>query len=168
MHIGRCASFIFAVCTGLLASEVARAQPPEEYLTIQNRFTETISVSLRARGRGSPNGWQRAIELKPGLEVTFELGQEHGYEPFDITVRKANGTSLVFSDLRLCSWMIECARTGRTDWTLKARGWRRKRGGGDQIDRSLDRKFGATVDENHVTIHLVPLAGIDPREPIEP
>jgi hypothetical protein len=149
-----------------------------EFLNIENPTDRPIWVSVRANGRGSPNGnWQREVKIDaaPDPPNTVSVGtiQLQGFEPFDISIRKPDGTYTILRNVRLCWMMKECARTGKTDWLLRGKEGRWE----SEVSTAPARKrfvetqaleLYSTCDANQVTIQLSPLMGKKPDDPPPP
>lgn len=140
-------------------TQTARAQGQRrEYFEITNVTGENISVSMRARG-GGRRGWQKPIKVAADETVSIPL---EGYEPFDITIREANGKAFVFERVKLCTFMEECASYGQRDWIIRGREWQRETVNGMQVDRDARRytPFEVTADRSRVKMTFPgPVAG---------
>lgn len=143
----------------VIALERAIAQPPPEppeFLSVES--SKPISIFLRPRRVRSQDGRGKVQNQKWYGPYKPERIRLPGYQPIDIAIHKADGTSLVFAEVPLCQIMKDCQNKNWVNWNLPARGWRLVNGQ-YQRDRTLDAKFRGIADRDKVRIELTPLAG---------
>jgi len=155
------------------ANKVAEAQAAKhEFLKIDNQSGELLTIDIRpsADPGAKPIEWEGPFKVKNGEVLTQELQKLPGHEPYDISIRRENGTALVFGKIPLCTWMIRCANTGKTAWLTDALGWRANKDPKTPwiSNPTLNRKVEAAADGNNVTIPITPFGGIEagPTRPI--
>lgn len=132
-----------AVIFSVTGNVSAQSRRPE-FFEIVNLGQREIAVSLRARG-GGVRGWQTPVDIPPDHFARIPL---QGYEPFDITIRELGGTSYVFSQVKLCTFIQQCAIYGQQPWRLTARVWQKTISGGRVFDRDTGqlKTFYGTAD----------------------
>lgn len=99
-------------------SAIAQDQPFELF-RVSNHSDKPITVSIRARGRGTRfTGWQAPLKIDAGFSDAIQL---EGFEPFDIAIELGAGHTIVANGVMLCTWMKKCRETGDTDWVMEFR-----------------------------------------------
>lgn len=148
-----------ALFVGLTCGAVLSQQPQKtERLKINNKTSEPISVSILANGGPSPDAnWHGPYRAEPGATLSFPLGPNgFGYEPFDITIRRADGIAYVFSKVNLCDMMKKCKANNWTNWNMPTNAWRQSRDADGRLidaqDPAANTSFPAVVDEADVEV----------------
>ncbi len=163
-------------CQQALAQRPTVPPEPPGYLVIQNQSNESVSVyiypqSVRLRdGRVVRNeNWFGPTPVNARESKPIRLP---GYEPFDITIRRNDGTDTVFKSVSLRTIMRRRVRTGQTLRAMIGRWVKDASGGGRKYvyERGAYKTFQIIADDDKVAIPVPPAAfpGQNPPPPPPP
>jgi hypothetical protein len=155
------AAFVSVACCG-----PGRAQ---DYLIVPNETNAPIQVFIKANGPLSDNRkWQSPVTVDPGQEGKIPL---HGWQPFDIDIRQADGSDRLLDDVCLFYMMDQCVANGKKEWTINTTaeppaecGYRVDACGRRVYEECASKQTGyrATAGNNFVRIPYGYNAGFDP------